>query len=99
MLVDKNLLEFLKKTVLLYFPNIYIKIYLFGSRARKQNLLKSDYDIAFDIPPEINDFEFLLNITENAPTLCLIDAVNINKVTEPLRTSILKEGILIYESK
>jgi len=96
-MLDKELLDFFIKNLNAYYPNTKVKIYLYGSRARQDNDSRSDYDIAFDIPND--DHAFLLNIIEDSPTLCQIDAVNINKIAANLLKEVQKEGILLYESK
>ncbi|MBF0299875.1 MAG: nucleotidyltransferase domain-containing protein [Oligoflexia bacterium] len=77
------------------------KIYLFGSRARRDNQERSDYDIAFDATDVSNiDWQnFYFEIKENAPTLCSIDLILIHKAAEELVFQIYKEGIVIYERK
>ena len=71
------------------------KIILFGSRARGDHKEKSDIDIAAGgnksekLAPEIE---------EKSPTLLKFDIVDMNKpVSEELKDSIEKEGIIIYE--
>ena len=71
------------------------KIILFGSRARGDHKEKSDIDIA-----AVGSMceKFALEIDEKCPTLLKFDIVDMNKpVSEELKDSIEKEGIIIYE--
>ncbi|RLA60539.1 MAG: nucleotidyltransferase domain-containing protein [Epsilonproteobacteria bacterium] len=97
-MIEKELLEFIIERIKKYFPRNNIKLYLYGSRARGDFNQRSDYDLAFQLPQDFPDAEFLMDIKDNAPTLCGIDAVNLNDVGDELRQTILKEGKLIYES-
>lgn len=72
-----------------------IKIYLFGSRARKTNRPTSDIDLALDVGR-------VLSLTEMGPMRNIIDALNIpqkvdivdmNAIPQDLKDIILKEGI------
>jgi predicted nucleotidyltransferase len=72
-----------------------IKIYLFGSRARKTNRPTSDIDLALDVGR-------VLSLTEMGPMRNIIDALNIpqkvdivdmNAIPQDLKDIILKKGI------
>ncbi|MBN1114023.1 MAG: nucleotidyltransferase domain-containing protein [Oligoflexia bacterium] len=91
-------MSFIKEQINCFYPGKNIKVYLFGSRADSTNRERSDYDLAFDIPEDCGDSDFLLTIKDDAPTLCGIDAVNLNKTSPELRNNINKNGVLIYES-
>lgn len=71
------------------------KIILFGSRARGDYKRTSDIDIAvYGIDTE----RFAIEIEDKAPTLLEFDVVDMTKpVQADLKTSIEKEGVVIYE--
>lgn len=76
------------------------KVLLFGSRARKDNAAKSDYDIAvfsdaMDISEQIS---FLENI-DNIETLSKIDVVFIKEkhINTELYKNIMKDGVAIMD--
>lgn len=82
------------KVIEIFFPNS--KIYLFGSRARKDYSERSDIDIAIDAGRP-------MTLTEKGQIVSMIDALNIpqktdivdfNRAPQALRDNILKEGIL-----
>ena len=75
-------------------------IWLFGSRARKDHNEKSDIDLAISCSnASENDWLEINEIIENADTLLKIDIINFDKLKQssPLKESILKQGIKIYE--
>lgn len=71
------------------------KVILFGSRARGDNRLRSDIDLAVsggDIA------EFALAVEEEVWTLLMFDVVNLDRpVQQELLKEIEKDGILLYE--
>lgn len=72
------------------------KVVLFGSRARGDNSLKSDIDLAIYSDGDIRDF--IYDIECNTNTLLEFDVSDMNSVTEPIFIDqIKKEGIIIYE--
>lgn len=82
------------KVIEIFFPDA--KIYLFGSRARKDYKETSDFDIAIDNGKPIS-------MTEKGQILSMIDALNIpqkvdlvdlNRIPSDFKKVILKEGIL-----
>lgn len=77
------------------------KVLLFGSRAKKTNMLTSDYDIAvfLDRPNEFDKLKFYNEIDE-MDTLYKIDVTIINdKTSKSLIENINKDGIIIMENK
>lgn len=70
------------------------RILLFGSRARGDHRERSDYDFAFEFPVErASEWNrFVLDASENAPTLCGLDLVNLAEVKSELKQKILQEG-------
>lgn len=75
-------------------------IWLYGSRARGDNKERSDIDIAIDCSGA-TDFDWLavVSIVEEADTLLHIDCVRLDELKDsnPLKKSILSEGICIYK--
>ena len=99
--LDQELLVFLKEKIAKYFPKGSITVYLFGSRARGDFTEKSDYDFAFDFSPECNSQKglFLSEFSEDAPTLHLMDLIDISQISADFKEKIIKEGQKIYERK
>ena len=73
------------------------KVILFGSRARGDFKTRSDYDFAISVPATTETAAILLNVQENAPTLCGIDIVNLDEVSENFKKRIHQEGVVLYE--
>lgn len=76
------------------------QIWLFGSRARGDNLEKSDIDIAIICPKASNqDWLEVLDILENADTLLKIDCVRFDdhNISQELRNNIEKDKRVIYD--
>ena len=75
------------------------RVWLFGSRARGDNLERSDIDLAIEAP-SMRPYDWLkikLDFEEEAPTLLLIDLVRWEEAPEELREQIRDEGIVVYE--
>ncbi len=71
------------------------QVYLFGSRARKDNLPSSDIDIALDNYKKI-DFEILSEIREALEESVIpftVDVVDINDISKEFKDEILKDII------
>lgn len=75
------------------------KVVLFGSRARGDHTLRSDYDLAVYGELQPNEIVLLRSaFREDLPTLHKIDAVFMqNQTDETFIKNIEKEGILIYD--
>ncbi|MGL5378761.1 nucleotidyltransferase domain-containing protein [Clostridium sp.] len=72
------------------------KIKLFGSRARGDNSLKSDIDLAIYSKGDL--VEFIEDIEMNTSTLLEFDFSDMNLVNDELFIAqVNKEGIVIYE--
>lgn len=77
------------------------KIVLFGSRARNDGTLRSDYDLAiFSTKGRFKEWSnFALEVREMAPTLAGFDLVLVtDDLNSELRKSIDEEGVILYES-
>lgn len=71
------------------------KIILFGSRARGDFSRASDIDIAVCGG---NVERFAVDAEEELPTLLTFDVVDLSKdISESLRESIQREGVILYE--
>ena len=77
------------------------RIWIFGSRAKGNATLRSDYDLAFEwIEPAVGTWGELTGILrEKNPTLCALDIVRLDQVSNELQRRILGEGILLYDNK
>ena len=75
------------------------EIWLYGSRARGDHHAKSDYDIAFVCPrASENDWLQVVDIVEEADTLCKVDYVCFDKLpaSEPLKKLIERDKKILY---
>ena len=75
------------------------RIWVFGSQARGDRGVGSDWDIAFELSgnePEAWK-SFCRRVHLDARTLHEIDLVNLADVGEALREAILRDGVLVYE--
>lgn len=72
------------------------KIILFGSRARGTNAPRSDIDIAVDagIPLPHVVIDEAKSMLEASNIMYRVDVVDLNSVSERMRSSILHEGIV-----
>ena len=72
------------------------KVVLFGSRARGDNLPKSDIDIAIAGCRDFGRFSYL--IEERLDTLLDVDVVNLDGPTsQSLLDEITRDGVVLYE--
>lgn len=72
------------------------KVILFGSRARGDNLLKSDIDLALYCENSIS--EFIEDIEMNTSTLLEFDFSDMKDINDEFFIEqVEKEGIIIYE--
>jgi predicted nucleotidyltransferase len=72
------------------------KIFLFGSRARKDNQPGADIDLALDMGRKI-DFKIILSLyndIEDTTIPLTVDLVDLHSVSGSLKNEIKKEGIL-----
>lgn len=72
------------------------KVVLFGSRARGDNLPKSDIDIAVAGCRDFDGFSYL--IEERLDTLLHVDVINLDEPTsQSLLDEITRDGVVLYE--
>ncbi len=72
------------------------KVVLFGSRARGDNLPKSDIDIAVTGCRDFDRFSYL--IEECLDTLLDVDVVNLDEsLSQQLLDEIARDGVVLYE--
>ena len=73
------------------------RILLFGSRARGDHQERSDIDLAVECPDvSVREWQAVLDIIEEAPTLLPIDCIRLETASEDLKRSILKWGIPLF---
>lgn len=90
----KNLEE-LRSFLREYFKDRKVKVYLFGSRARKDNRVFSDVDLAFESSEDLSkDLTYLSELLEESWLPYKVDLVELSKVNEDFRETILKEAVL-----
>ncbi|MEO1923814.1 MAG: nucleotidyltransferase domain-containing protein [Nautiliaceae bacterium] len=82
----KKIVEILKE----YNPKA---VYLFGSRARGDNLKNSDIDIAVDIDMSFREKRKLKEKVDKAAGLYSVDLVFFDEMSEKFKDKVLKEGI------
>ena len=82
------------KIITAFYPDA--RIYLFGSYARGKERQGSDIDIAIDVGNQLDlhEWQFLWNLLDALPTAQKIDLVDLQRIPEDMKESILKEGIL-----
>lgn len=75
-------------------------VWLFGSRARRDNHLRSDVDLAIDCPnASATEWHMILDEVDQADTLLPIDCVRLNESDAALKENILKWGQILYSRK
>ena len=91
--------KFLEELKMLSFID---EIWLFGSRARKDNRERSDIDLAI-VCPKATDFDWIkiTDIIEDADTLLKIDCIRFDKnyISDILYQNILNNRKVIYVKK
>ena len=84
----------LLKIILKHFPNA--KVYLFGSRARKNQKEGSDVDLAIDIGEKI-DFDAILHlksVIEETTIPFFVDIVDMHSAPDTLKEEIIKDRVI-----
>lgn len=89
--------NFFRKLKVLPFVN---RVYLYGSRARREEDARSDIDLAVECPlAGEKDWARVRDIIEHADTLLEIDCVRLDTAGKDLKENILREGVLLYERR
>jgi predicted nucleotidyltransferase len=74
------------------------RLWLFGSRARQDHKVGSDYDFALEDPIlESGEQWRVTEALEMLPTLRQFDVVWLDNASEILKEQVLREGICLYE--
>lgn len=91
--------EFFKKLCQLSFID---EVWLYGSRARQDNIARADIDLAIICPraTELDWFE-IIEIIENADTLLHIDCIRFDTLlpTNKLRQNIENDKVVLFDKK
>lgn len=75
------------------------RILLFGSRARGDARIHSDFDLAFQgVADSAAWHRFAAEMAFDAPTLHGLDVVRYEAVRSELQASIDREGVVLYEA-
>ena len=91
---DQRLQDIVDKILAVSSPE---KIVLYGSRARKENGSRSDFDLAIFGRVDMGK---VWNNVQNASTLLKIDLLDFDELPEgKFKQKILAEGVVIYERK
>ena len=75
------------------------RVWIFGSRAIGGARANSDFDLAFKISNGGNWAQFVTGVADDVPSLYKYDLVDVDNVDPALRSEILTNGVLIYESR
>jgi predicted nucleotidyltransferase len=98
--VDPRIAEVVRRIVAFLSPQ---RVILYGSRARGDNVPKSDIDLAVDAPPGPGrvraHFDLLGDLERDPPTLLGIDIVFLDEVGEEFRLRVAREGQVLYERR
>lgn len=79
------------------FPDVR-RVILFGSRARRDNVERSDIDLAVEAPAaSTRTWSDIEEIIENAPTLIEIDVVRLEQAPPELAERVFRYGRTIYD--
>lgn len=92
----EQILSFLKKIIVETLHDQSVKVYLFGSWARKEEKRTSDIDIALsaDSAIPISKWVELRERIEESPLPYRVDLVDLSKVDQAMKEKVKKEGIL-----
>lgn len=86
--------EIIVPMILKHLPNA--KIILYGSRARKQERIGSDIDVAIDIGKQIESLTmaFIRGDIDESSLPIPFDIVDFHAVSEDMRRAITKDGVI-----
>lgn len=92
---NKSLLK-LKELVIDSLKNERVTVFLFGSRARKENLPFSDVDIGIMPQDGLNDIKLALlrEKIEDSSIPYKVDIVNLSEVSQDFRKQVLKDAVI-----
>jgi len=78
---------------------IKYRLFLFGSRARREHTVRSNYDLAISSqkPVPLSTLALIRGDLETLPLLQKIDLVDMKYASSSLKSQILKHGILLSE--
>lgn len=85
----------LKAHIALHLPDA--QVWLFGSRAKKRALRRSDFDLAVDLGSAASEralIDFEESIREDPEIIYPVDVVDLRRVPASLRVNIERDGIL-----
>jgi len=98
--LDPRIAEVVRRIVAFLSPQ---RVILYGSRARGDNVPKSDIDLAVDAPSGAArnraHFDLLGDLERDPPTLLGIDIVFLDEVGEEFRLRVAREGRVLYEQR
>jgi predicted nucleotidyltransferase len=95
---DPRVAEVVRRIVFFLHPR---RVILFGSRARGDNVPKSDIDLAVDAPDRRPRAYWALldDIDRDPPTLLGIDLVLLDEIGADFRARITREGRVLYDHR
>ena len=98
-LEDRELIEASVEVIKRYLP--HARVIVFGSRAKGRHRPNSDLDLALDIGKPIEGWlmETLREELDKLPTLVSFDLVDLHKVGEDFKKTILSEGKVVYDGR
>lgn len=74
------------------------RVWLFGSRARGDQAVRSDIDLAVEAPEAgALEWDAIQQIVENAPTLLSVDLVRFDAASPALQERVREEGRVLLE--
>lgn len=74
------------------------RVVLFGSRARGDEDVRSDIDLAIECPAASRQtWRAIREAVSDARTLLFIDLVRLEEAPEALRRNVLNDGVVLYE--
>lgn len=96
---EDELIEASVRVIKRYLP--HARVIVFGSRAKGKHRPNSDLDLALDIGEPIGGWivETLREELDKLPTLVTFDLVDLHKVGEDFKKTILSEGKVVYDGR